>query len=170
LRFRISWCVASAGGIKAHGPNCGPDVSRVRSRNRNTERSSRLRDRTDPTSSRRESDTAADAKGLIATTKACNRSRGWRTASSRARSCERASREVDRRPSGWLTSSPHTAVRRQSSCNCCFGQQLHIGGMKASLDLAERAGIKSGLIGVDLCLLHRRGNAVVGAIAGGSRR
>ena len=32
-----------------------------------------------------------------------------------------------------------------------FGQQLHIGGMKASLDLAERAGIKPGLIGVDLC-------------------
>jgi SAM-dependent methyltransferase len=31
-----------------------------------------------------------------------------------------------------------------------FGQQLHIGGMKASLDLAERAGIGSGLAGVGL--------------------
>ena len=32
-----------------------------------------------------------------------------------------------------------------------FGQQLHIGGMKASIDLAERAGIGAGLSGVDLC-------------------
>jgi ubiquinone/menaquinone biosynthesis C-methylase UbiE len=32
-----------------------------------------------------------------------------------------------------------------------FGQQLHVGGMKASIDLAERAGIGAGLIGVDLC-------------------
>jgi len=32
-----------------------------------------------------------------------------------------------------------------------FGQQIHIGGMKASMDLAERAGIGAGLKGVDLC-------------------
>ncbi len=32
-----------------------------------------------------------------------------------------------------------------------FGQQIHIGGMKASIDLAERAGIGAGLKGVDLC-------------------
>lgn len=32
-----------------------------------------------------------------------------------------------------------------------FGQQIHIGGMKASIDLAERAGIKPGSNGVDLC-------------------
>lgn len=32
-----------------------------------------------------------------------------------------------------------------------FGQQIHIGGMKASIDLADRAGIGAGLRGVDLC-------------------
>jgi ubiquinone/menaquinone biosynthesis C-methylase UbiE len=32
-----------------------------------------------------------------------------------------------------------------------FGQQLHIGGMEASLDLAKRAGIGAGQKGVDLC-------------------
>lgn len=32
-----------------------------------------------------------------------------------------------------------------------FGQQIHIGGMRASNDLADRAGIKAGLTGVDLC-------------------
>jgi SAM-dependent methyltransferase len=32
-----------------------------------------------------------------------------------------------------------------------FGEQLHIGGMKASIDLAERAGIGAGMNGVDLC-------------------
>jgi sarcosine/dimethylglycine N-methyltransferase len=32
-----------------------------------------------------------------------------------------------------------------------FGQQIHIGGMKASTDLADRAGIGAGLSGVDLC-------------------
>ncbi len=32
-----------------------------------------------------------------------------------------------------------------------FGQQIHIGGMKASIDLADRAGIGAGLSGVDLC-------------------
>jgi SAM-dependent methyltransferase len=38
-----------------------------------------------------------------------------------------------------------------------FGQQLHIGGMKASIDLAERAGIGSGLSGVDLCCCNGAG-------------
>jgi SAM-dependent methyltransferase len=32
-----------------------------------------------------------------------------------------------------------------------FGQQIHIGGMKASIDLADRAGIGAGMSGVDLC-------------------
>ena len=32
-----------------------------------------------------------------------------------------------------------------------FGQQIHIGGMKASIDLADRAGISAGMNGVDLC-------------------
>ncbi len=32
-----------------------------------------------------------------------------------------------------------------------FGQQIHIGGMKSSIDLADRAGIGAGLSGVDLC-------------------
>lgn len=32
-----------------------------------------------------------------------------------------------------------------------LGQHLHIGGMRASLDLAERAGISAGLEGTDLC-------------------
>ncbi len=38
-----------------------------------------------------------------------------------------------------------------------FGQQLHIGGMKASIDLAERAGISPGLNGVDLCCCNGAG-------------
>ena len=32
-----------------------------------------------------------------------------------------------------------------------FGEQIHIGGMKASIDLAERAEIKPGSSGIDLC-------------------
>ena len=32
-----------------------------------------------------------------------------------------------------------------------FGQQIHVGGMKASIDLADRAGIAAGMKGVDLC-------------------
>jgi sarcosine/dimethylglycine N-methyltransferase len=32
-----------------------------------------------------------------------------------------------------------------------FGQQIHIGGMKASIDLADRANIAAGMNGVDLC-------------------
>src|SRR6266481_3295785 len=38
-----------------------------------------------------------------------------------------------------------------------FGQQLHIGGMKASIDLADRAGIKAGLSGIDLCCCNGAG-------------
>lgn len=38
-----------------------------------------------------------------------------------------------------------------------FGQQLHIGGMKASLDLAERAGIAAGMRGIDLCCCNGAG-------------
>src|SRR5215471_17478754 len=32
-----------------------------------------------------------------------------------------------------------------------MGQQLHVGGMAATLDLAQRAGIGEGQTGVDLC-------------------
>lgn len=38
-----------------------------------------------------------------------------------------------------------------------FGQQLHIGGMKASIDLAERAGISAGSSGIDLCCCNGAG-------------
>lgn len=38
-----------------------------------------------------------------------------------------------------------------------FGQQLHIGGMKASIDLAERANIAAGSSGVDLCCCNGAG-------------
>jgi len=38
-----------------------------------------------------------------------------------------------------------------------FGQQLHIGGMKASIDLAERAGVGAGFNGVDLCCCNGAG-------------
>ncbi len=38
-----------------------------------------------------------------------------------------------------------------------FGQQIHIGGMKASIDLADRAGIGAGLRGIDLCCCNGAG-------------
>jgi ubiquinone/menaquinone biosynthesis C-methylase UbiE len=38
-----------------------------------------------------------------------------------------------------------------------FGQQIHIGGMNASNDLAERAEIGAGLKGVDLCCCNGAG-------------
>jgi sarcosine/dimethylglycine N-methyltransferase len=38
-----------------------------------------------------------------------------------------------------------------------MGQQIHLGGMKASMDLAERAGIGAGLQGVDLCCCNGAG-------------
>jgi SAM-dependent methyltransferase len=38
-----------------------------------------------------------------------------------------------------------------------FGQQIHVGGMKASCDLAERAGIGAELSGVDLCCCNGAG-------------
>jgi SAM-dependent methyltransferase len=38
-----------------------------------------------------------------------------------------------------------------------FGQQLHIGGMQASIDLADRAGIVAGTSGVDLCCCNGAG-------------
>ena len=38
-----------------------------------------------------------------------------------------------------------------------FGQQLHIGGMKASIDLADRAGVGAGLSGSDLCCCNGAG-------------
>src|SRR5712671_1233555 len=38
-----------------------------------------------------------------------------------------------------------------------FGQQIHIGGMRASFDLADRAGIKAGLSGIDLCCCNGAG-------------
>jgi hypothetical protein len=38
-----------------------------------------------------------------------------------------------------------------------FGQQIHIGGMKASIELAEIAGIGAGLSGIDLCCCNGAG-------------
>ncbi len=38
-----------------------------------------------------------------------------------------------------------------------FGQQIHIGGLKASIDLADRAGIGAGLSGIDLCCCNGAG-------------
>ncbi len=38
-----------------------------------------------------------------------------------------------------------------------YGQQIHIGGMKASIDLAERARIGAGLSGIDLCCCNGAG-------------
>jgi len=38
-----------------------------------------------------------------------------------------------------------------------MGQQIHIGGFKSSMDLAERAGVGAGLNGVDLCCCNGAG-------------
>ena len=38
-----------------------------------------------------------------------------------------------------------------------MGQQIHIGGFKSSMDLAEKAGIGSGLFGIDLCCCNGAG-------------
>jgi sarcosine/dimethylglycine N-methyltransferase len=38
-----------------------------------------------------------------------------------------------------------------------FGEQIHIGGMKASIELAQQAGIGAGMKGVDLCCCNGAG-------------
>ena len=38
-----------------------------------------------------------------------------------------------------------------------YGQQIHIGGMKESLELAELAGIGAGQSGIDLCCCNGAG-------------
>jgi SAM-dependent methyltransferase len=38
-----------------------------------------------------------------------------------------------------------------------MGQQIHVGGFKSSLDLAERAGIGAGMRGIDLCCCNGAG-------------
>jgi ubiquinone/menaquinone biosynthesis C-methylase UbiE len=38
-----------------------------------------------------------------------------------------------------------------------MGQQIHIGGLKSSMDLAERAGVGAGMEGVDLCCCNGAG-------------
>jgi len=38
-----------------------------------------------------------------------------------------------------------------------MGQQIHVGGFRASMDLAERAGIRGGMKGVDLCCCNGAG-------------
>jgi ubiquinone/menaquinone biosynthesis C-methylase UbiE len=38
-----------------------------------------------------------------------------------------------------------------------MGQQIHIGGLKSSMDLAERAGVGTGMEGVDLCCCNGAG-------------
>ena len=42
-----------------------------------------------------------------------------------------------------------------------FGQQVHIGGMKASIDLAERAGVSAGMKGIDLCCCNGAGTRML---------
>jgi ubiquinone/menaquinone biosynthesis C-methylase UbiE len=42
-----------------------------------------------------------------------------------------------------------------------FGQQIHIGGMKAPIELAERVEIRAGLKGVDLCCCNGAGMRVL---------
>ncbi len=42
-----------------------------------------------------------------------------------------------------------------------MGQQIHIGGLKSSMDLAERAGIGAGMRGVDLCCCNGAGMRVL---------
>jgi ubiquinone/menaquinone biosynthesis C-methylase UbiE len=42
-----------------------------------------------------------------------------------------------------------------------MGQQIHIGGFKSSIDLAERAGIGDGMRGVDLCCCNGAGMRVL---------
>ena len=42
-----------------------------------------------------------------------------------------------------------------------FGQQIHIGGMKATIDLAERAAVGAGLSGIDLCCCNGAGMRVL---------
>jgi len=44
-----------------------------------------------------------------------------------------------------------------------MGQQLHVGGMNGSIDLAERAEIGAGLRGIDLCCGTGGGMRVRGA-------
>ena len=38
-----------------------------------------------------------------------------------------------------------------------MGEQIHIGGFKSSMDLAERAAIGAGMAGVDLCCCNGAG-------------
>lgn len=50
-----------------------------------------------------------------------------------------------------------------------MGQQIHIGGFKSSMDLAERAGIKPGTCGVDLCCCNGAGMRFLMRFRGVSR-
>ncbi|MBI5507078.1 MAG: class I SAM-dependent methyltransferase, partial [Deltaproteobacteria bacterium] len=47
-----------------------------------------------------------------------------------------------------------------------MGQQIHIGGMKSSMDLAARAGIGAGMHGVDLCCCNGAGMRVLARFCG----
>ena len=38
-----------------------------------------------------------------------------------------------------------------------MGQQIHLGGFKSSMDLADRAGLAAGLEGIDLCCCNGAG-------------
>ena len=38
-----------------------------------------------------------------------------------------------------------------------MGQQIHIGGFRSSMDLAEKAGVGAGMTGVDLCCCNGAG-------------
>jgi SAM-dependent methyltransferase len=47
-----------------------------------------------------------------------------------------------------------------------MGEQIHIGGFKSSMDLAERAGIGSGMHGVDLCCCNGAGMRLLARFCG----
>ena len=47
-----------------------------------------------------------------------------------------------------------------------MGQQIHVGGLRASMDLADRAGIEAGQRGVDLCCCNGAGMRVLVRVRG----
>ncbi len=50
-----------------------------------------------------------------------------------------------------------------------MGEQIHIGGFKSSMDLAERAGICSGMTGIDLCCCNGAGMRFLARFRGVAR-
>lgn len=50
-----------------------------------------------------------------------------------------------------------------------MGEQIHIGGLKSSMDLAEKAGLRPGLAGVDLCCCNGAGMRFLVRFRGAAR-